>query len=65
MSLIGLLVFVLIVVLIFGLIIYFIRTIPMPAPWGIVAQSIVALICILLLLGVLFGGISVPVLRVN
>jgi hypothetical protein len=65
MSLIGLLVFILILLLIFGLIFYFIDHVPVAAPFNMWIKGIVALICIVLLLSVLFGGVNIPVLRIN
>jgi hypothetical protein len=51
----------LILVLIFGLIWWvFTSLIPLPDPFSKIAQVIIALIFILLLVGILFGGIPTP-----
>jgi hypothetical protein len=46
----SLLIYLLVLVLIFGLIVYAVRMLPLPAPWNQVALVVVALIFILLLL---------------
>lgn len=54
----------LVLVLIFGLIWWiFTSLVPIPAPFMRVAQVIVAVIFVLLLLGIFFGGYHVPILR--
>lgn len=63
MSLIGLLVYVLVVGLIFALLFWLVDQLPLPAPFNMVAKAILAVIAIVLLLGIVFGGVSVPVLR--
>lgn len=65
MNLISLLVFVLILGLIFGMIMYFVDHVPVPQPFNMWIKGVVAIICILLLLSVLFGGVTVPVLRIT
>lgn len=52
---IGLLITILILLLIFGVIIYIVGLIPLPAPWQQIAYAIVALIFILVLLKFLVG----------
>lgn len=59
----SLLVTLLVLVLVFGVIWWLIGFLGLPAPFGKVAQVLIALIFIVILLGVAFGGISVPVLR--
>ena len=57
---ISLLVFILILALIFGVVWYVISLIPLPPPFGRVAQIVVGLIFILVLIGAVFGGVAVP-----
>lgn len=63
MSLISLLVTVLVLVLIGGVVWWILTLVPLPEPFGKIAQIVVALIFVLVLLGVVFGQISIPVLR--
>ena len=65
MSLVSLLVTVLILALIFGLVYWVLAQIPLPPPFGMAAQVILGIICIVVLLGVLFGSINIPALRLN
>jgi len=53
---IQLLVYILILCLFFGLILWVIRSIPMPEPFGMIAQAVVGLILLLVLLDMLLGG---------
>lgn len=63
---INLLITLLVLVLIFGIIWWiFTSLIPLPAPFAKVAQVIIALIFVLLLLGIFFGGVDLPVLRIR
>lgn len=63
---INLLVTLLVLILIFGLIWWvFTSIIPLPAPFAQVAQVVIVLIFVLLLLGIFFGGVNLPVLRLN
>lgn len=55
-----LLITILILVIVFGLFFWLIQMLPLPAPWGQAAQVLAVLICIALLLGVVFGGVSMP-----
>lgn len=66
-GLIGLLVTVIILGLVFYVLYWLLGVISpkLPAPFGVVAQVILALIVVVVLLGLLFGGISIPVLRVR
>ena len=59
----NLLVTLLILVLVFGLVWWVVSLIPLPAPFATVAQALVAVIFIIILLGVAFGGVSMPALR--
>ena len=54
---IDILVSVLILCLVVGLIIWVIRILPIPEPFGTVVQAIIALIFVIWLLGVLLGGL--------
>ncbi len=65
MDLIGLLVTVIILGLVFYLLFWLIGSIGLPEPFNKVAQVLVALVAVLLLLGLLFGGVSIPVLRLR
>lgn len=65
MSFVGLLAYLLILLLIFALVAYIVRSVPAFAPYQGIALGIVGLIIVILLLSVLFGGVSVPVLRVT
>ena len=53
---ISILVYILVLCLVFGVCLYVVRTIPLPAPFGMVAQAIVALVFLLVLLDIFFGG---------
>jgi len=64
-SLIGLLVTVIILGLVFYVFYWLLSKIPLPEPFGVVAQVILGLIVVLVLLGLLFGHISIPVLRLR
>lgn len=64
-GLLGLLVTIIILALVFYVIYWVIGQIPLPDPFGVVVRVILGLIAVLVLLGVLFGGISIPVLRLR
>ena len=59
---IQLLVYILVLCLFFGLILWVIRSIPLPEPFGAVAQAVVGLILLLILIDMLLGGrfIGIP-----
>lgn len=59
------LVVVLILGLVFALLYWLIGQFPLPAPFAMVAKAVLALIAVLILLGMLFGGVSVPVVRLR
>ena len=65
MNLVNLLVTVLILALIFSLVWWVLGQMPMPEPFRMVVNVILGIICVLVLLGLLFGGISVPTLRLG
>jgi hypothetical protein len=61
---IEMLVTLLILVLVFGILWYvFTALVPLPPPFGMVARAIIALIFVLVLIGILFGGIDLPMAR--
>lgn len=62
-TLLSLLVFVVIVALVF----YVLRSVPLPPPWKVISQGIVALIAFLVLIDLLFGlGVTgLPPLRTH
>jgi len=66
-GLIGLLVTVIILGLVFYVLWWILGLIlpHLPAPFAVVAQVIFALIVVVVLLGLLFGNISIPVLRIG
>jgi hypothetical protein len=51
-----LLIYILILLLIFGVILYVVRLIPLPPPFALIAQAVVGLILLLVLLDLLLGG---------
>lgn len=57
---ISLLISILILAIIFGLIWWVVTLIPLPAPFAKVAQAAVALIFLIVLLSIAFGGVSMP-----
>ena len=63
MDLIGLLVTVIVLGLVFYLLWWLLGTIGLPEPFNKVAQVLIALIAVVLLLGLLFGGVQIPTLR--
>lgn len=60
-------IYLLFTVIILGVVFYLVwwllAQIPMPPPFRVVANVVLAVLAVLVLLGVLFGGITVPVLR--
>ena len=60
---INLLVSLLILAVVAGIAYWLLGMLPLPAPFRQIVQVIVILICLLVLLGVLFGGVQVPHLR--
>jgi hypothetical protein len=60
----NLLITLLILVLVAGLLWYlFTSVVPLPAPFLKIAQVLLVLIVVLYLLGALFGGVSLPMVR--
>jgi hypothetical protein len=64
-SLIGLLVTVIVLGLVFYLLYWLVGQVPLPAPFKTVATVLLGLVAVLVLLSLLFGGISIPLLRVR
>jgi hypothetical protein len=64
-GLIGLLITVVVLALVFYLIYWVVGQIPLPDPFKTVVMVVLGLIAVIVLLGVLFGGISIPVLRMR
>jgi cation transporter-like permease len=62
---INLLVTVIILAIVAGLLYWLVTLLPLPAPFPQIIQVAVVLICFLLLLGILFGGVDVPVMRLR
>lgn len=63
---INLLVTLLVLVLVFGVVWWlFTSVIPLPAPFAKVAQVIIAVIFVLVLLGMVFGGVDLPAVRLR
>jgi len=62
MSLINLLIWVIILGLVFYVVYWALSHMPLPAPFAVVARVVLALIVVVVLLSLLFGGIQVPVL---
>jgi len=62
MSLINLLIWVIILGLVFYVVYWALSQMPLPAPFAVVARVVLALIVVVVLLSLLFGGIQVPVL---
>lgn len=62
---IDLLIAVIVFAVVGGLLIYLISLLPLPAPFPTVIRVCVVLICIFLLLGVIFGGVSLPTMNLR
>lgn len=63
MDLISLLVTLLVLGVIFYLVYWLVGQIPMAPPFKTVVMAILGIIAVLVLIGLLFGGVSVPVVR--
>lgn len=57
---IDLLITILIFLVIMGLVFWLLQMLPLPAPWGQAVQVCAVVICLLILLSVVFGGVSMP-----
>jgi hypothetical protein len=64
MTLISLLVYVIVLGLVFYLLYWLIGQIPLPEPFRVVATVLLALAAVVMLLGVVFGGVSLPAIRI-
>jgi hypothetical protein len=62
---INFLIFLLVMILVYGILWYVVARLPLPAPFDVTVQVILALIFIFVLLGALYGGVPVPVLMVR
>jgi len=65
MNLINLLITVIILGLVFYLFYWILSKVPLPAPFSVVAQVILGLIAVLVLLGLLFGQVNIPLLKLG
>jgi len=65
MSLVGLLITILILGLIFAVIWWGINTIALPAPFKTVAVGIFVIIVVIVLVGLLTGNVSIPLLKLT
>jgi hypothetical protein len=65
MSLVGLLVTILVLVLVFSLLVWLIDQVPAFAPFKQIARAVLALLAIIILLSIVFGGVTVPVVRLS
>ncbi len=55
----------LVLVIVFGMLFYVVRLLPLPEPFNKLAEVLVILVLVLVLLGMLFGVVSVPALRLR
>jgi heme A synthase len=65
MNLISLLITIIIIAVVFGLVWWILQQMPLPEPFKMVVNVLIGLIAVLVLLGLLFGGINVPGIRLN
>jgi len=65
MNLINLLVTVLVLGLVFSIVYWVIGQINLPAPFRSVAIAVLGIIMVVVLLGLLFGGVGLPVLHLR
>ncbi len=61
----GTLIALIVIAIVFGLLFWALQQLPLPAPFGQVARVLLILVFVLWLLGVLFGGLPLPTLRVQ
>jgi hypothetical protein len=59
------LVYLIVLCIVFGLLYYVVTLLPLPEPFKTIAIVLVLVVFILVLLGVLFGGINLPKLKVS
>ena len=55
---INLLITIFLLALVFGLVFWLVQSIPLPEPWGQIMRICAVLICLLVLVSVLFGGMA-------
>jgi hypothetical protein len=60
MEMIGLLVNLIVFCIVAGLLYYLVTLLPLPAPFAQIIQVAVIIICLLIVLGMFYGGISMP-----
>jgi len=60
---ITLLIWLLVLVLVFGVVIYVVQLLPLPHPFGQIALAVVALIFVLIIVSMLLGGIPLQPVR--
>ena len=64
MNLVSLLIAVLVLALIFSLVWWILGQMPIPQPFRWVVNAVLGIICVVVLLGLLTGGVSIPI-RIN
>jgi len=62
---INLLITIIILAIVAGLLYWLVGMLPLPEPFAQIVKVAVILICILVILGVVFGGINIPVLNLR
>lgn len=65
MNLINLIVTIIVIALVFGLVWWVLSQMPLPEPFRMVVNVLIGLLAVVILLGLLFGGVSVPLIRLN
>jgi len=65
MNLVNLFITVLVLALVFGLVWWILGQIPIPEPFRMVVNVIIGIIAVLVLLGLVFGGVNLPLIRIN
>ncbi len=50
---------------VFGLLLWLVTLLPLPEPFPTIIKVCVVIICILLLLGIVFGGVDIPRVRLH
>lgn len=53
----------LVLVIVAGLVVWLVRMLPLPEPWGQIATVLIVLVFLLLIVGWFFGGLPAPRLR--
>lgn len=65
MNVVSLLVTILVIALVFSLVWWVLGQMPIPEPFRMVVNAVLGLIAIILLLSLLFGGVSLPNFRLG